>query len=353
MQLVKYLILPLSLIFGMITLLRNKLYDWNILKSVKFNLPVISVGNLNVGGTGKTPLTEYLIRILINDYKIAVLSRGYKRKTKGYLLARHSHSYKEIGDEAKQVKNKFPEIQFAVDEKRVSGIKKLLSGDDVPEVIILDDAFQHRSLKPGLSVLLTDYYNMFTTDYLIPSGGLREFPSGADRADIIIVTKCPAILSPNMKRSIYDDIQPLPHQSLLFSTIAYSIPLPFNDVCINIADKNNTILLIAGIANISPLEQYLKRYSNKLITKTFSDHHCYTVEDWREIKNNFESIYSENKFICTTEKDIVKLYTPEIKELVKSLPVYYIPIEIKFLDDDELLFNKLIYDYVGKNKTNS
>lgn len=353
MQLVKYLILPVSLIFGMISLLRNKLYDWGVLRSKKFKLPVISIGNLNVGGTGKTPLTEYLIRLLINDYKIAVLSRGYKRKTRGYLLASLSHSYKEIGDEAKQVKIKFPEIKFAVDEKRVRGIKKLLSGDDAPEVIILDDAFQHRSLKPGLSVLLTDYYNMFTTDYLLPSGGLREFPAGADRADIIVVTKCPALLSPGIKRSVYDEIQPLPHQSLLFSTITYSKPVPFNDVRIDTADKNNTIILIAGIANINPLEQYLKRYSNKLITKTFPDHHCYTIEDWRGIKNNFESINSENKFICTTEKDIVKLYIPEIKELVKDIPVYYIPIEIEFLEDDELLFNKLIHDYVGKNKTNS
>jgi len=337
----------------MVTLLRNKLYDWNILKSRKFDLPVISIGNLNVGGTGKTPLTEYLVHLLRIDYKTAVLSRGYKRKTKGYLVATSGHTCEEIGDEAKQVKTKFPDIQFAVDENRVRGVEKLLSGDEVPEVIILDDAFQHRSLKPGLSILLTDYAHIYTSDHLLPTGDLREYSSGAKRADIIIVSKCPPDLSPSAKCFVTGQLQPLPHQTLLFSDIIYSVPVPFNDVLIDISDQTNSIFLVCGIANTKPLEQYLKQYSEHLTIRTFPDHHGYSLDDWLEIKNSFESVFSKNKWICTTEKDIVKLYKPEIRDLIKDLPVYYIPIKTEFQGDDKLLFNKLIYDYVGKNKKNS
>lgn len=348
-----YFLLPASLIYGLITAIRNKLYDEGLLKSYSHSIPVISIGNINTGGTGKTPLTEYLAEMLQRNFRVAVLSRGYKRKSKGFIIAGDGNSYRETGDEAWQVHIKFPGITVAVCEKRLRGIKNLLRHTPSPEVIVLDDAFQHRQVKPGLSILLTAYNDLYIHDLLLPSGRLRECKSGAKRADIIIITKCPQDLSMGERRELQDLIRPLPHRSLLFSTMAYSGFLPFGqDIKAMEANRDTSVLLVTGIADPRPLENYLKESCKKIITIHFPDHHDYTPADEKKIRKAFNNISGKNKLICITEKDRVKINTGVLQELISDLPVYYIAVKTEFFENDHLLFNKIIENYVSKNQRN-
>lgn len=338
--------------YGLITLSRNKLYDWNIFKSTSFNTAIISVGNLSVGGTGKTPHIEYLINLLSQNWAIATLSRGYKRKTKGYLLADENSTSELIGDEPQQYNLKYKFLNVAVCEDRVLGVKKILKDIPNTKIILLDDAYQHRSITPGVNILITDFNNLFYKDCLIPSGRLREKRFGYKRADIIIVSKSPKNIDENEMKSIQKYINPLPNQTIFFSSINYtSIKhfTPSQAKKIDLIDKNTSILLVTGIAKPKALHQYLIKYYNRVEQLPFADHHNYNKTDIKNIKNIFFKLKEENKIIITTEKDIMRLSLPEILSEIKDIPIFYIPIEVEFIGKDKERFDKQILEYVKRN----
>ena len=301
MAILKIILIPFSYLYGAILFLRNKLFDWGILQSAKFDVPIVSVGNLNWGGTGKTPHIEYLIRLLEPTFYIATLSRGYGRKTTGFILTDSQSESCDVGDEPLQFKKKFPNLQVAVDEKRANGIHKILKLYPSIQAILLDDAFQHRYVTPGLSILLTDFNHLYCDDYVIPSGTLREFRTGAKRADIIIVTKCPQLPLPIERENIIQKIKPLPHQKVFFSSIFYGefvpmnskVPIPFSKDYY--FERNYTILLFSGIANVQALEYYLARKTNNVISVKFKDHHIFTTGDLVQVEKKFNEIPSANK----------------------------------------------------------
>lgn len=354
MNLLRLILFPFSLLYGLITYFRNKLFDWHILPSKSFPLPVISVGNLSVGGTGKSPHVEYLIRLLQKDYDIATLSRGYKRKSKGFVLADENSTVNELGDEPLQFYTKFKNIKVAVDEKRKRGISKLILQTPETQVVLLDDAHQHRYVKPGLSILLTDFHRPYSQDYPLPTGNLREFRGGAKRADIIIVTKTSKVLSPITRQRMLEEIKPLPHQKLFFSYIEHGnyTPLSGIDFVPEKKKKYYSILLVAGIANTYPLEFYLKNFCEELEILKFQDHHQYTTKDITHIIETFDNIVTGNKIIVTTEKDAMRLAEMSLIRKLVRYPICYIPIEIKFHGNDKKDFDKKILDYVGKNSGN-
>lgn len=343
----RILLLPFSFIYGLIIWVRNYLFDVGLLKSVEFKLPVIAVGNLSTGGTGKTPHVEYLIRLLKGRFKLAVVSRGYLRKTRGFVLADINSTVLMVGDEPMQYINKFDNLLVAVDENRCHGIQKLLSDHAKMDAVILDDAYQHRYVKPGLSILLTDFHNLYSNNYLLPAGRLREPRSAAKRADIIIVTKTDPVFSLLSKRAVLEQIKPLPHQKVFFSFVTYGLPVPiFADLPPLRYNMINTIVLFAGIANPYPLEQYLKRLCNELITINFNDHHQFTEKDIVAIKTSYNNQFSKRKVLLTTEKDAMRLHEPSISRLFKGIPIYYIPIEISFHFREKEKFDNLILDFV-------
>ena len=358
MKFLRILAFPLSLLYGIILSVRNKMYDLGIFSSKEFAIPVISVGNLCVGGTGKTPHIEYLIRLLKTEFYIATLSRGYGRKTKGFILADTQSTAAEIGDEPMQFKRKYNNVRVAVDAKRVQGISQMLVAYPSLQTVLLDDAFQHRAVKPGVNILLSDYSKLYPHDFVLPTGTLREFRSGAIRADIIIVTKCPNILLPIERKRLISEIKPMPHQRVYFSYIRYGdiIPLhaagdqknPFPKEFY--FERNYSMLLVTGIANTAPLEYYLKDKVKNLERAKFPDHHVFSDADMESIKKIFNNIAAANKIILTTEKDAMRLKSPEYAEALKDLPVFYMPIEIDFHDKDKEEFNEQIIHYVRANQ---
>jgi|FLOH01.1.fsa_nt_gi tetraacyldisaccharide 4'-kinase len=352
MDLWKVLLFPFAWLYGCVIRLRHLLFDVNVLKSLSYPLPVIGVGNLSLGGTGKTPVVEYLIRLLSDEHKLVVLSRGYGRNTKGFLIANQYSGHKDIGDEALQYHNKFKQnIKVAVCEDRRIGIKNLMQDDENLDVILLDDSFQHRYVKPGLSILLTDFHNLFMEDYLIPAGTLRDVVTQAKRADIIIVTKTYKVLSPITRRRIKGILKPHDNQSLYYSYISYGdlIPLPgFED---NIAPANiNTIVLFCGIANSYPLQEYLRDMCVDLLVLDFPDHHTYRRKDMQHIIRTYDDVFTRKKIIITTEKDAMRLIKSEYISMLGKVPLFYIPIEIKFHGLDNANFSNQIKKYVRENK---
>ena len=351
------LLFPFSLLYGIVIVVRNWLFNVGILPSKKFDVPVICVGNITVGGTGKTPFTEYLVRLLRSKYKVGVLSRGYKRKSRGYVLASKDSSPSEIGDEPCQIKNKFPEAVVAVDVDRRKGIRNMLKEESKPDVIILDDAFQHRYVNPDVSILLIDYNRPVTTDHLLPMGRLREPVRAKDRAHIVVVTKCPSDIKPIDLRIISKRLKLFPYQTLYFTTLAYGDLAPlFPKKTQQIAkshfeEKKYTILSLSGIASPEPFEQYLKEeYTTDLVSLRFPDHHNFSQKDLDGIGKKFNAIENPNKIIITTEKDAVRLKShPDFPKLLKN-NIYYIPLTISFLSDQEKSFNKQIQDYVRRSK---
>lgn len=350
----KLLLFPFSLLYGLVTIVRNWLYDMGFCKTVSFDFPVISVGNLSVGGTGKSPHIEYLVRLLSEKYSIATLSRGYGRRSRGFVQAGKGSTFLEVGDEPLQFVNKFNHVQVAVDEDRAHGINELIKRFPTLDVILLDDAFQHRAVKPGLSILLTDFFNLYSDDLLLPAGRLREPVSAAKRADIIIVTKTRSVYSPITFKRLVESLKPRDHQKLLLSYIKYGelIPVREHECAIRKAKVANTILLVAGIANPYPLEDHLKSMCSDLITVTFPDHHNYTVDDIAMIKKKFDDIFTKNKIIVTTEKDYMRLKSPDIWDLIVNLPIHYVPIEVELHDEGKKEFDRQILDYVAKNRRN-
>ncbi len=354
MNIIRIILFPISYVYGLFMALRNKFFDWKILQSESFRIPIISVGNLSYGGTGKTPHIEYLVRLLQDKFKVATLSRGYGRKSKGFVLADKDSTYFDIGDESLQYKQKFEKIEVSVDANRRRGVKILFNLFPKLGCILLDDAFQHRYIKPGLSILLTDFHKLFVNDYVLPTGTLREFRAGFKRADIIVITKTFSVFSPITKRRITELIKPSKHQKIYFSYVRNGDFLPLPGIN-KTADKKryNTILLFAGIANSYPLQEHLKGFCSELICLDFPDHHRYTAKDIEKIKHAFLQIYSKNKIIITTEKDAMRIIKTDLIKQIVDLPVFYSPIEIKFHMDGETEINNQILNYVRTNSRNS
>lgn len=335
MNFLRKILFPFSILYGCITSIRNFLFDKGILKSYSFDVPVIAVGNLSVGGTGKTPQIEYLIRLLAPNYKIATLSRGYKRKSEGFVLADASSTPEILGDEPFQIHQKFPQITVAVDADRKNGIEKLVSLKDKPEVILLDDAFQHRRVKAGFYILLSSYDDLFCDDYLLPTGNLRESKSGAKRADVIIITKCPKDLSEIAQQNIKNKIGlDLP---IYFSYIDYDDLVYDQNESKKVSEiKLLNKLVIAGIAKPEPFFNFLEVSKDDCLV--YPDHHFFTEKDLNQIENK-----ANNKVIITTEKDFVRLMQHHWK-----MPIYYLPIKSSFLGKREELDNKIL-NYLKQN----
>ena len=349
-------LLPLSWIYGSIVRFRNWLFDIGLKKSKAFSIPIISVGNITVGGSGKTPHVEYLVRLLHDKVKIAVLSRGYKRKSHGYVLADESTTMSEIGDEPFQMHKKFKDIYVAVDAKRTRGIENLQSEEETKdvEVVLLDDAFQHRYVKPGINILLVDYHRLIIYDKMLPAGRLREPLSGKNRADIVIITKCPKDLKPMEFRVLTKAMDLYPFQNLYFTCINYDKPRGvFEDKQIALKDlKDYHVLLLTGIASPKQMEHDLKPMAKEIHSLSFGDHHRFKGKDVDRINETFEAM-SEPRIIITTEKDAVRLRETEgLYEKIKE-SMYELPIKVNFMLEQEDNFNEKIISYVRKNSRNS
>lgn len=352
------ILLPFSWIYGMIMRIRNFLYDHGIiLKSRSFPVASIGVGNLTVGGTGKTPHIEYLIRLLKDRKRTATLSRGYGRSTKGFILASSPTTASIIGDEPMQYYTKFPEITVSVGEDRGAAMDHLLRIQPPPEVILLDDNYQHRAVKAGLQILLIDFDTLEKTDFLLPAGNLREPSSGIKRADIVIVTKTPSILVPIERKRILNQLEVRQDQPVFFSFIRYGEfvrvhgrPDGMMMGAKYYLENRFTILLVTGIANPSGLIEYLRRNTDKLEMLIFPDHHAFDLKDMSRIRETFDNIANQNKIIVTTEKDAMRLRHPDIDSLTRQLPFFYVPIEIDFHQEGNR-FDGLILDHVRKTES--
>jgi len=357
----KSLLLPFSLLYGLVVAIRNLLFDFNILPVSEFKIPIISVGNITVGGTGKTPHIEYLITLLKDDYKLATLSRGYKRKSQGFIIADENTKSSQIGDEPAQIKKKFPDIIVSVDKKRVHGVKNLLQSEQGSELnaILLDDAYQHRYIKPGLSILLIDYHRPITRDFILPFGRLRESADEKDRANIIIVSKSPKKLTPIDRRIFVKELNLLPYQTLYFSCLDYgNLQAVFKNDAVNLTsvswEKNNfSILLVTGIANPKPLRQYLEDFSDVVEEIQFPDHYSFSQKDINLIHEKFNKLEGENKIIITTEKDAMRLHDMQIEFSNIRKHLFFVPLRIKFMNEDKSLFDNQILNYVRKNRRSS
>ena len=339
---------PFSLVYALIVKIRNWCFDKHVLPSTSFNMPIICIGNLAAGGTGKSPMVEFLIRLLKDRFTIAVLSRGYKRKTRGYALADPQSTALDIGDEPMQFHGKFPDVSIAVGEERIVAIPQLLHDRPETQVILLDDAFQHRSVRAGLNILLTDCSNLFTRDWWLPSGDLRDAPSSYRRADIIIVTKCKEDLSEEQRRAIAVEIGPKPHQQIFFTSIRYGRPYHITHQGEQEINDRVEVLLVTGIANPAPLKRWLDEHSRTYYEMAYSDHHIFSIDDLNAIIRRFNGITARNKLILTTEKDAVRLI--KFRQELADLPIYVLPIAPQFLFDDQPRFTDLIVTFIAEFK---
>lgn len=348
MNLAKILLFPFSWLYGGITWLRNKLFDAKVMPSTKFDFPVVSIGNLTMGGTGKTPHIEYLINLLKADYKLGTVSRGYGRRTRGYKLVEVTNTSLEVGDEPLQIKKKFPDVNVCVGERRALAIPELLADKPETEVILLDDAFQHRAVQAGFNILLTDFNQLFIYDYVVPAGSLREFRPGYKRAEIIVVTKCPPHLPEKSRQKIETNIRPREGQKVVFSYVGYGDIVSVNDKSV-LPDSqclNTDIILVTGIAKPLPLLERCEHLFNSVKHLKYGDHHSYTKQDIENIKAEYNNLNSTNKVILTTEKDSVRLADKNLNDI----PVYYMPIEVRFFKDDKKVFDEMIVEYIRNEK---
>ena len=337
----KYILLkPLSVLYGIGVGLRNKLFDLGIFHSHKCGLTTISVGNITVGGTGKTPHAEYLLEYLSKRVSTAYLSRGYKRSTAGFKIADEKSTASTIGDEAYQIYRKFENVTVAVDGNRINALKKLQQHKTEPKVVVLDDAYQHRKLHPDLNILLIDYNRLTYRDLMLPLGELRESSENTDRADIIIFTKCPNTMQPVDMLSTRTQINPFPYQTLYYTSLSYGEPKGlFTDKKIELYGKE--VLLITGIAQPQHLHKHLEQYASLITALKYPDHHRFTSYDIQEIAEDYEGLANGNRVIITTEKDAARLISMEIPESIKN-DIYTIGIEIEFLFNGKQNFNAQI-----------
>lgn len=350
-------LLPLSWLYGMGVAFRNSLFDLGILESRSYDIPIINIGNITVGGTGKTPHAEYLIKLLSQQYQVAVLSRGYRRKSKGYRLATMDSSVEEIGDEPWQMKQKFPNVYVAVDSNRRRGIKRLCKDPETHnvDVILLDDAYQHRYVQPGVNILLVDYHRMITDDSLLPAGRLREPKEAKSRANMVIVTKCPHDTKPIGFRVIQKQLSLMPYQDLYFTTLRYGrMKQIFGQDERELTEiaHNEHVMLLTGIASPEQMQLDLSAHTNNITSLPFVDHHYFTPRDVQVINKKFNTL-PHPKCIITTEKDATRLYNLEgLSEEVRSA-LYVLPMEVEFMRDKQQNFNDKITGYVLKNSRNS
>ncbi|MGM5469645.1 tetraacyldisaccharide 4'-kinase [Flavobacteriaceae bacterium LMO-SS05] len=334
MKILRYILFPVVPFYYLVTWLRNKLYDLGLKSSTHFDLPVICVGNLSVGGTGKTPMIEYLIRLLKDNYKIATLSRGYKRKTDGFVLADNTKTALDMGDEPFQFYKKFNDIMVSVDADRRNGIRQLLALEDKPDLILLDDAFQHRKVKAGFNILLMPYDAVFSNHLVLPTGNLREPKSGVKRADVIVVTKCPTLINETEKQQIIQHLKPLDHQFVFFSAITYSETIKNSSAEKKLQDlKGKSFTLVTGIANANPLVDYLHSEGLNFEHLNFRDHHEFSKKEIEYLKSK--------EWIVTTEKDFMRLE----QDFKNSITLYYLPIEITL--SDAKIFDALIEEFIS------
>ena len=346
-KIIQLLLSPFSLLYGFVISLRNFSYRYGLLKGVEFNLPVISVGNLTIGGAGKTPHIEYLIRLLKDYINIATLSRGYGRKTSGFFLVHHGNTAEQVGDEPLQFRRKFPEILVGIGENRTFAIPQLLMDEPDLQLILLDDAFQHRSVKPGLNILLTEYSQPFSQDFLLPAGRLREWRSAYHRADVIIVSKCPYTWSDSIRQKMLEALQPLPYQTLYFSYYEYDAPFYiFNRKNIIPLQANWTVLLVSAIARTEYLVDYLEEQVDTVKLLQYEDHHYFSNYDVSHIKKMFENIEAPNKIILTTEKDAMRLELHRKYLLEHRLPILVLPVRVAFHEQDGQKFDDAIKEYL-------
>ena len=322
-------------------------YRAGLLKSMTFNVPVISVGNLSVGGAGKTPHIEYLIRLLREYINVATLSRGYSRKTRGFLMVQRRNNAEQVGDEPLQFKRKYPDISVAVAEDRAFAIPQLMMQKPETQLVLLDDAFQHRSVKPGVNILLSEYDRLFTKDYLLPAGRLREWRSAYERADIIIVSKCPTDLPASEKERLREEIKPLPHQKLFFSYYTYHAPYYlFNPRYRLQLDQEVEVILISAIARTEYLVDYLEQQTGPIRAMEFEDHHYFSKEDMSALNQQFQRLETRRKVIITTEKDAMRLELHRQFLIEQRLPIFVLPLEVQFHFDEAEEFNSLVRDYL-------
>lgn len=346
-HLLRILFAPFSLLYGIGVSIRNDLYRRGILKSVSFDVPVISIGNLTVGGAGKTPHLEHLIRLLKDYIQVATLSRGYMRKTRGFRVVEPHDTAALVGDEPLQFKRKFRDVFVTVSESRMFGIPQILGKQPGTQAILLDDAFQHLAVRPGLSILLTEYRRPYTRDYLLPSGRLREWRSSSERADVIVVTKCPALLTEQEAEKMREELAPLKRQRLFFSKYRYGMPyyLLNGQYRIELGPGCSAVLMCA-IANTEYLVSYLEGVTDTLRMMEFSDHHPFTREDLSALKRTWEGLDAERKVILTTEKDAMRLEEHRNFIMTEQLPVYVLPVEVEFLFGQTALFDKEIQQFL-------
>lgn len=353
------LLLPFTLLYGIVIHIRNMLYNRGILCSERFDIPIISIGNLAVGGTGKTPHASFFLEKMDSTMPIAYLSRGYKRKTRGFVLAHPHDTFTTIGDEPTQILRNHPSAVVAVDGNRVRGIRRLLSLYPELRLILLDDAFQHRKVRAGLSILLTEYTRLYTRDGLMPGGNLREPKEESKRANILIVTKCSPTLTPIEMDRVVNELKPLQHQQVFFSSFAYGNlqPLyPQNGLGERslqwLKETDAAVLLVSGIANPTPLIAHLQSFCSQLVTFTFPDHHTFTPADLQKIHKKFMQIENPAKWIITTEKDAVRLINNNLgHEFLKNL-IFVLPVKIHILGNKENTLLQKINDYVTENSRN-
>lgn len=354
------LLFPFSLLYGFGVRLRNWLFDKKVIRSHGFEMPIIGIGNLSAGGTGKTPMAEYVLRLLLeNGCKPALLSRGYRRSTKGFGIVKSYSDARKVGDEPYQIKRKLPDAVVVVCEDRVEGVKRIKEEFTEVDVIVLDDSYQHRKLKTGINILLTDFSKPFFDDKLLPVGLLREPQTGKDRADIIIITKCPEQPEQDVKKEWIKKINPAENQTVYFTCITYQslIKVDFNGheeerfPIENI--KGYEILLFTGIANPNPLKNFLGTWDTTLDTVIFPDHHKFIIKDMEKVKQRWEAITTINKLILTTEKDWRRLEAADEARVLHNLPVYFLPIEVGWEKEEKSSFDDKILKYVSANTTSN
>lgn len=354
---IKIFLYPFSWLYGLVIFFRNRFYDFNILKSKEFDIPVISIGNITVGGTGKTPHVEYLVELLSSKFEVVTLSRGYKRKTKGFRQVEPDSEVSEVGDEPLQIKRKYPGTKVVVCENRVKGIQNLLdeTNETQPDVVILDDAFQHRRITPGINILLIDYNRPVKEDLLLPAGRLREGIHQMRRANMIVFSKCPDKVTPIMRRILQKDVRLKPYQNIFFTKFEYQQISPvFNAPPLDFSllkAKHYSILIISGIASPKPVQEYLEQFGEEVEIMFFPDHHYYSGNDVLAILHRFDTFKSNNKIMVTTEKDAIRFKELSGLAVQFKKSLYYLPVKVKFLDEEKS-FNKRILGYVGENKSN-
>jgi tetraacyldisaccharide 4'-kinase len=346
----KILLAPFTLLYAIGIAIRNFLYNNNYFRAISFDIPVISVGNLSTGGTGKTPHVDYLIDLLKTHYSLGVLSRGYRRKTNGYLDVQTSHTALDVGDEPLLLKWKHPEVAVAVSEDRALGIPSLASQKPHSFTVLLDDAFQHRSIRAGLSILLTPYHDLYTDDFLLPMGNLREFKSGAERADIIIVSHSPSNLSQSEKDAIKIKIAPKDYQKVFFSYLKYyqTYQVFQEEIYPIIPEEDSHILMLTGIANNSKMKDYLSTLCDKIYERKFADHHTYSDQDIESVINTYNDLKAPNKYIVTTEKDLTRLFPFAHLFNKAGIKLLCLPIKVNFAAEEKSRFNQVIHFFIEK-----